>query len=290
MKQIACIFGLILGIGLAGCASQGDIYNLDDRLVALEQRSVRTDKILKSEIQNYKSALSDKDHQGREQLATLYAGIDGLREDMQRLTGRVEEMEHLSRQQGQQVDTAFRTRENRLGTLEGDLTDLKNRLVRLEEYLNLEPLPNTAARTQPVERTPAAAPASPPPAPVELTESDLYERAKEAFDQGQHDDALKDFKAFVGKYPRSRNADNAQFWIGEIYYREQMYKQAMVEYDKVIENYPKGNKVQASMLKIGLAFYRLGDKANARLFLNDLIDKYPKSPEATIARQKIKSL
>ncbi|MGB5987136.1 MAG: tol-pal system protein YbgF, partial [Desulfobacterales bacterium] len=125
------------------------------------------------------------------------------------------------------------------------------------------------------------------PAAAPVSENELYQRAKSAFDQGQHEGALRDFKAFIQSYPKSGNADNAQFWIGEIYYRDQMFEQAILEYQKVIEQYPKGNKAQASMLKQGLAFYRLGDKANARLFLNELIDKYPQSPEASIARQKL---
>lgn len=289
MKRITCMLGWGLVIALAGCASQGDIYNLDDRLVALEQRSVRTDQTLRTEIQNYQSNISDTDLKRREQLASLYAGIEGLREDVQRLTGRVEEVEHLSREKGQQVDTAFRSRETRLATIDGDLTDLRKRLVRLEQYLNLEAPPKSATPETPVADAQPVAPAV-QPAPVPLSENELYQRAKAAFDGGQHEGALRDFKAFIKDHSKSRNADNAQFWIGEIYYRDQMYEQAILEYQKVIEKYPKGNKVQASMLKQGLAFYRLGDKANARLFLNELIDKFPKSPEASIARQKLKNL
>ena len=83
-------------------------------------------------------------------------------------------------------------------------------------------------------------------------------------------------------------AGNAQFWLGETYYREQWYEKAILEYQKVIENYPDGNKIEASLLKQGLAFFNLGDKANARLILQELIRKHPKSNEAQIARQKVK--
>ena len=56
------------------------------------------------------------------------------------------------------------------------------------------------------------------------------------------------------KYPKSNSADNAQFWIGEIYYREKWYEKAILEYQKVIENYPQGNKISAALLKQGLHF------------------------------------
>lgn len=92
------------------------------------------------------------------------------------------------------------------------------------------------------------------------------------------------------RFPNSDNADNAQFWIGEIYYRQKWYEKAILEYQTVIEKYPKGNKVQASLLKQGFSFFNLGDKANARLIFNELVRKYPDANEAAIAREKLKTL
>ena len=112
--------------------------------------------------------------------------------------------------------------------------------------------------------------------------------AKQAFDQGDFETAREGFQELIKQHPKSKNADNAQFWIGEIYYREKWYEKAIIEYQKVIEKHPKGNKVPASLLKQGFAFYNLGDKANARLILTELIKKYPKSNESNIARQKLK--
>ena len=37
------------------------------------------------------------------------------------------------------------------------------------------------------------------------------------------------------RFPQSDQADNAQFWIGETYYRENWYEKAILEYQKVIE-------------------------------------------------------
>jgi len=112
--------------------------------------------------------------------------------------------------------------------------------------------------------------------------------AKQAFDQGDFETAREGFQKLIKQHPKSKNADNAQFWIGEIYYREKWYEKAIIEYQNVIEKHPKGNKVPASLLKQGFAFYNLGDKANARLILTELLKKYPKSNESKIARQKLK--
>ena len=53
----------------------------------------------------------------------------------------------------------------------------------------------------------------------------------------------------IQNHPKSSNADNAQFWIGETYYKEKWYEKAILEYQKVIEKYPSGNKAPAALLK-----------------------------------------
>ena len=125
---------------------------------------------------------------------------------------------------------------------------------------------------------------------TEIGLENLYFSAKQSFDQGDLKKAREGFQKFIQKYPQSKNADNAQFWIGETFYRERWYEKAILEYQKVIEKYPKGNKVQSAFLKQGLAFLNLEDKTNARLILTELVKKFPKSNEARIAKQKLKGL
>ena len=98
------------------------------------------------------------------------------------------------------------------------------------------------------------------------------------------------FQDFIKRYPNSKNADNAQFWIGEIYYSEKWYEKAILEYQNVIEKYPTGNKVPAALLKQGLAFANIGDKPNAKLILEELRRKYPDSSEAKVAAEQLKTL
>jgi len=123
-----------------------------------------------------------------------------------------------------------------------------------------------------------------------VSEEEIYRSAKQAFDQGDSEAARRGFQEFIKRYPKSKNADNAQFWIGEIYYREKWYEKAILEYQNVIEKYPQGNKVPAALLKQGLAFSSIGDKANAKLILEELNRKYPKSNEAKVAAETLKTL
>ena len=251
-----------------GCASQHNVSSLENRVGAMEQRCLKCEKEYgrtESGIEHCNIAVKNF----RNQYAELHAAIYQLREEMQNLCGRVEELEYLL------TKATNRFEDSDTGS-DKSLDIIKKRIVRIERYLNFE-ISDFDLKTGSAGKT-----------EKEFSENELYVSAKQAFDKGDFEVARKGFKELIKKYPKSGHADNAQFWIGEIYYREKWYEKAILEYQKVIEKYPKGNKMQASLLKQGLAFYNLGDKANARLILKELIKKYPQSNEAKIADQKIK--
>ena len=278
LQRLALVCGLLV---VAGCASQADLYRLDDRLTILERdqlQSQRSNTQLEQQLQDS----SQRDQKLREQFASLYATIDQIQEEMQQLTGKIEESAYNARSQIESIDDGRSKIDQQLASMNDLVLTLKGRLDRVEDYLSLESGAQAKApKTAKPDTGSTAAPAS---------ESALYALAKKAYDQGDNETALAEFQRFIKTYPKSSNADNAQFWIGEIRYRQKWYEEAIQEYEKVIKNYPKGNKVQASMLKQALSFQALGDKANARLILNYLIKQYPDASEAQIAAQKLKHM
>ena len=266
-----------------GCVTQDEFIALDNRLTQLELRDAEArQNTQKLESQVKTSTTGEKTL--RQQTASLRAAVDQLNDDLRKLNGQFEEIEFSSKKQRADVEALVAE----VGSQLAVLTEMSNRnnerLVRIERYLNLETAekPGTKVKT--------AAPVKAAPVKKELSENEIYNRAKQAFDQGNSEAARKGFEELIKRYPKSDNADNAQFWIGEIYYREKWYEKAILEYQKVIENYPKGNKVPASLLKQGFAFLNLGDKANSRLILQELVRKYPKTNEAKIAAEKLKEL
>jgi tol-pal system protein YbgF len=288
MIKSAVLVNLMCLILLSGCVSQGDVNSLDTRLNELEIRNAEA----KKRNEDLKSGLQtrEEEEQALRQLsASMRAKVDALNEEIRALNGRIEELEHLLNRQKQTAAEGVKAEEDRLDTLAKSAKANDERIYRIEQYLNFEPSKQKAPAKAPAKQ-PAAVIKPAGQAKAELTEDDIYRTAKQAFDQGDSDAARKKFQELIEKYPKSERADNAQFWIGEIYYREKWYEKAILEYQKVIENYPKGNKVPASLLKQGLAFLNLGDKTNARIILEELIKKHPKSNEAKIAQDKVKSL
>ena len=111
-----------------------------------------------------------------------------------------------------------------------------------------------------------------------------YAAAYELFKDGKFDKAREAFQNFLKQYTDTEYSDNAQFWIGECYYFEKKYENAILEYEKVAKNYPDGDKVPYALLKQGIAFLNLGDKASAKLILQRVIKDYPNTNQARTAK------
>ncbi len=288
---------------LLGCVSEDDFVRIDNRLAQLEQQNVQqkkqsaditqsiqqqtqasrqTTSQIAEQLKKYRQERKTEDQKLRTQAAELRGLIEELRDEIQQIGGRLEETAFVLRQKTASVEEKNSYASNELRRLDTSVNTIKNRTSHIERYLNLES-PGT-----PTETGGAPVPETAPKGVASLTENELYDSAKQAFDQSDLEDARARFVSFIKTFPKSKQADNAQFWIGEIYYREKWYEKAILEYQKVIENYPRGNKVKASLLKQGLAFYKLDDKANARLILRDLVKKYPKSNESKIAKKILK--
>ncbi|MCP4374378.1 MAG: tol-pal system protein YbgF [Deltaproteobacteria bacterium] len=261
-----------------GCASQKDVIILDDRLVEVEYQLSKVKTVTKSQ--------KSEGNKLRGQSAGLRANLTEIRTEIQALSGKIEETEFLLKQNleasSKASDELSKESKKRLDRLK-EITDFnRERINQIEQYLNLELSESVHTVKPDLAKKPTHQ------AGKKSTENELYQLAKQAFDEGNLDTARGIFQELLDRYPKSKSADNAQFWIGEIYYREKWYEKAILEYQKVIENYPKGNKVQASLLKQGFAFYNLKDKPNSRLIFKELIRKYPNSNEAKVARKKLK--
>ena len=280
MKNITLVILSCMMI-FSGCALQRDVMTLDNRQALIEKRLLESQKNNKDLNAQLKAQKQDNQNL-RNKFAEQNALIESLRQEIQMLGGRLDETEYTLKQKMQTSEESYEKKEIRLDRIDQTASSNKDRIARIERYLNFESTePDVKAgqgagiKTQ-VEQ--------------KLTEDGIYQAAKQAFDQGDLELAREKFQKLIDTYPKSTMADNAQFWIGEIYYNEKWYEKAILEYQKVIENYPKGNKVQSSLLKQGFSFFNLGDKANARLIFTELIKKYPKSNEAEIAKKKLKGL
>lgn len=267
-------------LSLLGCASQqrleileGNFYGLDLRIAKIEKET----DIVEYGWKSYQKDRGSKDTELKHQAANLRVEIEELRQEQNSLRGRLEEIRHF---------------------LENQLSEVKAILIQTEKIAreNSIDIDSLEQQIDPEKHSLKISKKDKDIAKVEISKEDKrpdvekYIEGKQAFDDNNLDLALEYFQELLKNFQDSAYADNAQFWIGEIYYERKWYEKAILEYQKAIEKYPKGNKIQASLFKQGLAFINIGDTANARLILDELIRKYPDSTEAASAKNKLDTL
>ncbi len=306
--------GLLVMLFLAGgCASQRDVIALNDRLIDLERGSMelrqrgemlqRENQTLRSRLEEYSLTREKTDSQLQDRSAGLHATLESFQEQIRDLNGRTEELNHRMDQMQITVES-LQTRSASRGSFTPGSEPMPGYgpvPAGGQESTSPEYSGSAYGGTYGASGTPEGdyQPATSPAGASSPTFSsdgrygsaeDIYVAAKRAFDANNHEQAQKGFQTLLELYPRSPHADNAHFWIGEIFYRQRRYEEAILEYQTVIEQYPDGNKVRASLLKQGFSFMNIGDTTNARLILEDLIRRHPGSREALMAREKLAGL
>jgi tol-pal system protein YbgF len=118
----------------------------------------------------------------------------------------------------------------------------------------------------------------------------LYKDAYETFQRGDFEGARKKCWAFLKQYPNAELSDQAQFLIGETYYKKKDFEKAILEYEKVIAKYPESSKIPAALFKQALSFLELGDKKSAKSLLKKVVEQYSHSDQAKLAKKKLETI
>jgi tol-pal system protein YbgF len=166
--------------------------------------------------------------------------------------------------------------------------ELKARLAKVSKQLDdiqsaQQNMPAQTAPGQPGGPAATAAPQAPPA-------DQLYNDALRDYNANKNDLASQEFTQYLQVYGNTDLAGNAQFYLGEIAYRQSNFGGAVQAYNKVLDQYPGGNKSAAAQLKKGYALLELGQRDAGIQELRSLISRYPKSPEALQARDRLNKL
>jgi tol-pal system protein YbgF len=137
---------------------------------------------------------------------------------------------------------------------------------------------------------PATAPSPLPAASPGMSPQRLYDTAWADYTAGQWTLAIQGFETYLRTFPKSDLADEAQYYIGDTYFNDSKFEQAVAAYDRVIANYANGNMVPQAYYKRGLAYERLGQGDRARQSYDVVTKNYPDSDAGRLARQAVDRL
>jgi tol-pal system protein YbgF len=178
---------------------------------------------------------------------------------------------------------------SRLGKLNQQLVDLQNSVQSLDAKISgTTPAPATGA-ANPASSTGASPSSAVSSGPAPSADT-LYSNGLRDITSGKYDLARSEFEDYLKYYADTDLASNAQFYLGEIFYKQKQYVDAVAAYDKVLTAYPKSFKLGPARLRKGLALIELGQKTAGIRELREVVKRFPGSDEDRLARAKLKEL
>ncbi len=117
-----------------------------------------------------------------------------------------------------------------------------------------------------------------------------YTQAFDALKAGNYGGAISGFQGFLGAYPSSDLADNAQYWLGEAYYVTRDYEKAAQSFRTVGERWPDSRKSADALLKLGFSQYELKRFGEARTTLAEVTRRFPGTDAAKLASDRLQRM
>ena len=112
--------------------------------------------------------------------------------------------------------------------------------------------------------------------------------ALKTFRGGEHGQAVLELTEFLVKFPGHPLTARAQLWIGEAYYRQRDFRQALLEFRKAVDAAPDAVAAADGWLKIGQTYAALKERPAANAAFQRVVREYPESEAAGRARSLIK--
>src|ERR1035437_736429 len=253
------------------------------------------------ELQTQVQQLLDMVERLQSTMDTRFGVIQHLTEqtadDANRMTATVDALQQKINAQGDATIGKLDTASGQVQSLNDSVDELKSRLAKLDKSIQdlqgqLQNVQNPPAAATPAGTTPPstgpglAGPAANQAPPLQ----EAFQAAVRDYNAARYEVATGEFQDLIHYYPLDDLAGTAQFYLGEIAYRQQSYSDAVKSYNAVLEGFPGSPKAPAAQLRKGLALLQMHRKDAGITELRLLIKRHPQTPEAAQARTKLNGL
>jgi TolA-binding protein len=190
------------------------------------------------------------------------------------------------------------TSSGQVQSLNDSVDELKTRIAKLEK--SIQDLQSQLQNVQPQGTAPGMPAGSVPNGPGAMNSAppmnqtppleQTYQAALSDFNAAKYPLATSEFQDVLHYYPLDPMAGGAQFYLGEIAYRQKDYEEAVKNYDLVLEQFSGNAKAATAQLHKGLALIAMSKRDAGTHELRSLIQRHPQTPEAAQARAKLNEM
>jgi TolA-binding protein len=170
-----------------------------------------------------------------------------------------------------------------MNDMDAKIADMSSALRTLSANPTGPPPPKEAS----LGGTAQQSPDTPPPGmSAELS----YTAALGDYNGKKNDIALEEFAQYIRYYPQSANAPNAQFYIGQIYYRGEDWVNAAKAFDGVLEKFPKNAKTADAQFYKAMSLMKNHQKTDAGKEFKSFLAAFPDNARAKEAHLHLREL
>jgi len=272
------------------------------RVERMSESTQRTEAAMAAVQQQMKDLSADMARMGRlidnRAVLEMIQQVDGLADEISQLNGAIEEQGHAIEDVKKRQRELYLDIDRRLRDLEsGASAQASSQPINIPQIPSAPAVaPSSSSSSQQAASVEPAAPAAsqsstasitPRPSVTQSEEKAAYQAAFDTLKEGRYKKAKTELTSFLGKFPNSSYAGNAQYWLGEAHYVTRNFDQGIVEFNKVLNNYPGSNKVPDAMLKLGYTFYELKQFEQSRAILQDLRKRFPDDAASRLASKRL---
>lgn len=236
---------------------------LDERVTALENATAEN----RAQIDETRRELSAKIDKLQNTLDTLTKNATRTTAEVAAATDDLLRQVHLL--QGQLAESQFRSNElvQRFEQLERQVAALggPDALAKIEAKRGLAQIQRPADKQQ------------------------FFDLAKGYHDRGEYDLSRQLFGEFIEKWRFDERSPQAQLLIGDSYFSEKKYREAILSYQKIRETWPTSRFVPDALYKLGLSFEQLGLKNEARQFLQEAA-RFSGQEAGKLAKERLRKM
>lgn len=227
----------------ATCGAQAALFEDDEARRAILD--------LRQRVETMRERSTEENAQLRRSILELQNQIEAMRGELQRMTGRNEE-------------------------LNKSLADLQQKQKDVDERMKK----NEPAKVSVDGREFTADP----------KEKADFDAALGIFRAGQFAQSQTAFADFVKRYPQSGYNPSALFWLGNAQYATRNYNEAIANFRSMLSLAPDHAKAPEAVLSIANCQIELKDTKGARRTLEDLTKAYPNSEAAQAGKERLARL
>lgn len=246
---------ILMGLFLVSCATRKEITQFKDDSQTIQNQLVSLqseNKELRQRLQKIEKEIENIEKQANVNRADMLAEMEDLKRQFQFL--------------------------NQM---------LEDNISQVSKYMNKSGSANRRLPANPSHADSAAKDTTTRDTADQVDAQKLYDSSYLDISRGNYELARMGFQEFLKRFPESSLADNAQYWLGETYYAQEDYQQAISQFKKIISDYSGSDKAAAGLLKIAFSYLKISDNTNGKRYLNQVIDEFPYSEEAKVAQNRL---